>query len=292
MKKRIGFIGLGMMGKPMAQRLINSGYDLVVYNRTPSKAEDLLKQGAIWAESPRGVIEQTESVISMISTPEVLKEIVFGKKGILEAATESKTHIDMSTVSPEAIKQLRNIYTTNKMKFLHAPVLGSVPNVVEGSLLIFVGGDEATFNEHEEIFKTIGKKIWYFSNQIQATHLKLACNSFIANMIVTLSQGLIITEKVGIDPNVLLEVLNESTLNSIMYQTKGKSIIQDNFVPRFMTEHLYKDVNLIIDAAEKLNITLPTMKLMRKLFDQTIQQGFGSDDYSSVFKTILSQKFS
>ena len=289
MKKYIGFIGLGMMGKPMAQRLIDGGYQLIVFNRTKAKADELIKQGVKWADNPKSVIEQSDTVISMISTPEVLREIVLEKNGILQGASEGKTHIDMSTVSPAIINHLKDIYQNKSINFLHAPVLGSVPNVIEGSLLIFVGGDEKIYRSHKEIFEVIGKRIWYFSEHTQAAHLKLACNSFIANMIVTLSQGLLLTEKVGISPEVLLEVLNESTLNSIMYQTKGKSIAQENFVPRFITEHIFKDINLVIEAAEKLNLNLPTMPLMKQLFGEAISEGFGKDDYSSVYK-ILRQR--
>jgi 3-hydroxyisobutyrate dehydrogenase len=290
MKKRIGFIGLGMMGKPMAQRLIDGGYQLVVFNRTKAKADELIQQGAKWADNPKSVIEQSDTVISMISTPEVLREIVLEKNGILGGASEGKTHIDMSTVSPAIIDQLKDIYQKNKINFLHAPVLGSVPNVIEGSLLIFVGGDEKVYQSHKEIFDTIGKRIWYFHEYTQATHIKLACNSFIANMIVTLSQGLLLTGKVGIAPEVLLEVLKESTLNSTMYQTKGKSIAQESFVPRFITEHIFKDINLIIEAAEKLNLNLPTMQLMKQLFGETISKGFGKEDYSSVYKILIQRK--
>jgi 3-hydroxyisobutyrate dehydrogenase len=290
MKKYIGFIGLGMMGKPMAQRLMNGGYQLVVFNRTKAKADELIKQGAKWVDNPKSVIEQSDTIISMISTPEVLRDIVLEKNGILEGASEGKTHIDMSTVSPAIIDQLKDVYQNKKINFLHAPVLGSVPNVIEGSLLIFVGGDEKVYQSQKKIFEVIGKRIWYFPEHTQATHLKLACNSFIANMIVTLSQGLLLTGKVGIAPDVLLEVLNESTLNSIMYQTKGKSIAQENFVPRFITEHIFKDINLIIEAAEILNLNLPTMQLMKQLFGETISKGFGKEDYSSVYKILKQRK--
>jgi 3-hydroxyisobutyrate dehydrogenase-like beta-hydroxyacid dehydrogenase len=286
MKNKIGFIGLGMMGKPMAQRLIDAGYDVVVHNKTKAKADDLIRQGAKWADNPRSVIEQTESVISMISTPDVLREIVFGKNGILEKPGAGKTHIDMSTISPEVVNQLKDAYQKTGMNLLHAPVLGSVPNVVEGSLLIIVGGDEKVYQSHIDIFNSIGKRVWYFPEHIHATHLKLACNSFIANMIVTLSQGLVFIKRAGIPQEILLEILNESTLNSIMYQTKGKSILQENFNPRFITEHLFKDVNLIIDAAEKLNLNLPTMYLMKELFAKATSAGFSEYDYSAIYKII------
>lgn len=290
MDKTIGFIGLGMMGKPMAQRLINAGYELVVYNRTKEKATELIRQGASWAENPKSVAEQTSLIISMISTPDVLKEITNGEKGILAGLAKGKTHVDMSTVSPSVIDELTENYRKKKINFMHAPVLGSIPNVVEGSLLIFAGGDKEIYSQNKNVFKALGKRVWHFPKPNQATHLKLACNLFIANMIVTLSQGLLFVQKADLKPDVLLEVLGESTLNAVVYQFKGGTILEENFVPRFMVEHILKDVKLIIEAGENNNINLPTMKVIKELFDRAVADGYGSEDYSAVFKIIRDLK--
>lgn len=281
---KIGFIGTGMMGLPMAKRLLNANYQLVVYNRTKSKAEELLNKGALWANNPKEVAEQSEVVISMISDTEVLKEISIGNEGIIKGL--STIHIDMSTVSPEMTLQLYYQYKKHQKNFMHSPVLGSVQNVIEGSLLIFVGGDKEVYEKCEYIFKSLGKKIYFFEDIKKAGYLKLLANQFIATMIISLSQGLIIADKAGISIDTVLDVLSESTLNSAMYQIKGKSIKEENYTPRFMTKHLLKDINLIIDAACNLNVELPIMKKVQDLFEEAIKKGFAEEDYSSIYKIL------
>lgn len=286
MLKKIGFVGIGMMGKPMAKRLINSNYKLVVYNKTRSKADELISLGADWADSPKEVAQNSEVVISMISNNEVLREISRGDKGILTGLPESAIHIDMSTVSPTLTYELYQEYKLKKRNFVHAPVLGSVQNVVEGSLLIFVGSDQEVYKKCEDVFNVLGKKVYYFSDIKKSGYLKLLSNQFIATMIISLSQGFNIAEKAGIPLETVLDVLNESTLNSIMYQIKGKSITEENYSPRFMTKHILKDVNLIIEASQSLKVNLPVMEKVRDLFQKAVEYGYAEEDYSSVHKII------
>lgn len=289
MKNEIGFIGTGIMGKPMAQRLLNANYKLVVYNRTRQKAKELLDLGAEWGDSPKEVAEKTNIVISMISTPEVLTEIAKGENGIINSSKEDLIHIDMSTVSAEVTNRLYIEYKKVKKNFMHAPVLGSAQNAVEGSILIFAGGDKSVFDKCKPIFEVLGKRIWYFEDIKKSAYLKLLSNQFIATMIVALSQGLVIAEKAGIPVDVVLEVLENSTLDSKMYQIKGSSIKEENYTPRFMTKHILKDVKLIIEASMELNIQLPMMEKIKRLFEIAVEQGYSEEDYSSVHKIIKLQ---
>lgn len=286
MKTKIGFIGTGLMGKPMAKRLLNANYELICYNRTKSKADELIGSGAQWSENPREVAERSDVVISMVSNNAALEEIALSEYGVLNGLGRGNIHIDMSTVSPGLTFKLYNEYKVRMKNFIHAPVLGSVQNVIEGSLLIFVGGDESEFKRCENIFKTLGKKIYYFSDIKKSGYLKLLSNQFIATMIISLSQGFNIAEKAGIPLETVLDVLNESTLNSTMYQIKGKSIKEENFSPRFMTKHILKDINLIIEASRELKVNLPIMEKVRDLFEEAVEKGYAEEDYSSVYKVI------
>lgn len=286
MVNKIGFIGTGMMGLPMAKRLINANYKLVVFNRTKSKANELISLGASWAESPTEVANQSEIVISMISNTQVLEEISHGENGILNGLSINGIHIDMSTVSPEATYRLYNEYKKQQKHFMHSPVLGSVQNVVEGSLLIFAGGDKNVFEKCKDVFNTLGKKTYFFEDIKKSGYLKLLSNQFIATMIISLSQGLLIAENAGIPIDTVLDVLSESTLNSTMYQIKGKSIKDGNFSPRFMTKHILKDINLIIEASQNLKIDLPIMDKVKKLFEEAVANGFAEEDYSSIYKVL------
>ena len=289
MKEKIGFIGLGLMGTPMAFRLLNAGYSLFVFNRTKQKAEPLILQGAVWCDSPARVAAQVEIVFSMVSTPSALEEIAIGKNGILSGIRQGTIHIDCSTVSPEITKQLEEKYKIKKCHFIHSPVLGSVSQVVEGSLLLFVGGEEEAFRRVESTLKTLSSKMWRFVHAEQATIAKLLCNSFISGMAVILSQALVLAKKSDINPQTLLEIISQSQLNAPMYQTKGSSIIARNFTPRFFVEHLYKDINLVLEVARTLDVPMPASKTAQQLFAQAIKSGLAKEDYSSIIKILEAQ---
>lgn len=286
MAMRIGFIGLGMMGKPMALRLVEKGFPLHVFNRTREKANEVIKKGAIWCASPSAVAEESEVVISMVSDPRALEEISTGSDGVLEGIRANGVHIDMSTVSPMTTKKLERAYRKKGATFLHAPVLGSVPQATEGSLLIFVGGDPATAHRCESIFTVLGRRIWYLEEITNATHLKLICNLFIVSMMTALSEGLVLGQKAGLPSRTILEVLKESSLAAPMYQTKGDAIRRRDFVPRFMVAHMHKDVKLVLEAAHAASVPLPVVEAVKELYANAVNLGLEKEDYSAVIKVL------
>jgi 3-hydroxyisobutyrate dehydrogenase-like beta-hydroxyacid dehydrogenase len=285
MKPTVGFIGLGLMGLPMARRLQNAGYRLHVYNRTKQKAETLLSNGAVWCESAAEVARQSEIVLTMISTSEVLEEL---SAEIRPALGTGSLHIDTSTVSPSLTAKLYQLYRAEGKHFLHAPVLGSIPQATEGTLLLFVGGDDEAYAQSKELFNILGKHVWRFPSVAQASHTKLLCNLFIAGMITTLAQAIVFAQKAEVDPRTLLEILPHSALNAPMYQSKGKSIIEDDYTPRFFLDHMLKDINLMLDAAQQLGVPLPTIEAAQGLFAKASQSGLGKQDYSAVVKILSS----
>jgi 3-hydroxyisobutyrate dehydrogenase-like beta-hydroxyacid dehydrogenase len=286
MKSSVGFIGLGMMGTPMAARLQKAGFLSAVHNRTKKKASSLVEEGATWCESPKEVAEKSEIVFSMLSNSEALFECALGSNGVLRGARKGSVHVDMSTVSPAITKELGNRYRDAGCFFLHSPVLGSVPQATDGSLLLFVGGNEGGFLRAEPALKTLGSRIWRFDQPEQASHMKLLCNMFIAGMGTTLAQALVFAEKANVDPIILLDVLNQSALNAPMYQTKGKSMLDRNFAPRFFVEHMLKDLNLMLQAGKELNVALPSTEVAQRLFSEAADAGFSKEDYSAVIKVL------
>jgi len=289
MSMNVGFIGLGMMGEPMAGRLLDRGHRVIVYNRTRAKADGLLSRGAKWEESPRRVSAVSEAVITMLSTSEALEYVSLRQTGVLAGLPVEGIHIDMSTVSPGATEHLAAEYSAKGRVFLHAPVLGSVPQAKEGSLLIFAGGDRRAYDRCRTLFDVLGKRVWYFDRPVQATYMKLVCNFFIASMITTLSEGLILGTKAGLSPLTVLEVLKNSALNAPMFQSKGESISARNFTPRFLLEHMLKDINLIREASARVSLELSTLPVVQGLFEAAKSKGLGPEDYSAVVK-VLEQK--
>ncbi len=289
MKEKIGFVGLGLMGAPMAARLVKSGYQLFVYNRTRKKAELLLSQGALWCESPGAAASKADIIFSMVSDPKALEEIAAGPGGILSGLAKGGIHIDCSTVDPETTKRLFEEYQRNGVHFMHSPVLGGIAQVIDGSLLLFVGGEENSFKQAEAPLRCFGSEIWRFDQIEQATMMKLLCNSFISGMVIVLAQALVLAKKADIDPRILLQIIGQSKLNAPTYQAKGRSMINRDFSPKFFTEHLLKDTRLVIDAAKSLGASMPMSEIARQLFAKAMDLGLAGEDYSSVIKILESQ---
>lgn len=286
MKQALGFIGLGLMGQAMAMRFQEAGYKLFLYNRTKSKSDSLVAGGATWCDSPADVARNVEFVFSMISDDNALRTITIEASGTLESLAKESVHIDMSTVSPFLTKELATKFSKRGVHFLHVPVLGSIPNIQEGSLLLFVGGEEGAFKRAEPLLRILGNRIWQFPSIEQASHMKLICNSFIAGMIVTLTQAIVYSTKVEIDPSTMLDILRHSALNSTMYQTKGKAIIEGNFKPRFFVEHMLKDITLALQAANAVGASMPGLETAKGLFERAMKAGLAKSDYSAIVEVM------
>lgn len=279
----LGFIGLGLMGTPMASRLIASGYTVYLYNRTREKATPLLAQGAVWKESPSDLAKYSDIIITMLTNDDALTVVT---ESILRTFRKDGIHIDCSTVSPSLTTTLEKKYTESGRGFLHSPVLGSIPQATDGSLLLFVGGSDEHFKKAEPVLNVLGSRIWRFPAAAQASNMKLIMNSFIGGMIATLSQALHHGESSAIDGRTILEILNHSALNSAMYQTKGKSILDNNFTPRFFLENLLKDTNLFRAAAASSGVPTPVSDAVKVMLEQAIAKGLSQEDYSAVYKVV------
>lgn len=286
MAQRIGFIGLGTMGLPMATRIAKGGYHLSVYNRTAATSVQLNESTVTRCASPADVARQSDVVFSMLSTPGVLHAVATGTDGILAGIKPGAIHVDCSTVSPEVTRELEASYKSRGATFMHMPVLGSVPQAEEGSLLLFVGGETVAFNKIEPLLSLIGKRHWHFAKIEQATIMKLICNSFIAGMIGVLAQAIVFARKAGLSPADLLEIIGMSQMNAPMYQSKGSSILARNFAPRFYTEHLDKDARLFVEAGRSLGVPMPVGEVMKDLFTKAMERDLAREDYSSVIKVL------
>lgn len=281
MKPTVGFIGLGLMGLPMASRLLQSGYTVYIHNRTKEKAAPLIAQGAAWNNSAADVAMNAEIVLTMLTNDEALRKTTTATQSTLR---KNGIHIDCSTVSPALTSILESEYSSSQRGFLHSPVLGSIPQATDGSLLLFVGGKDEIFSRTESLLNIIGSKIWRFPAAQQASNMKLIMNSFIGGMIATLSQALQYANKVDVDGNIILDAIGHSALNSMMVQTKGKSILEQNFTPRFFLENLLKDTDLFRHTAESVNALTPVADTVKDLLEQAIAQGYSKEDYSAIAK--------
>lgn len=286
MKTRVGFLGLGLMGQAMAGRLLDSGFPVMVWNRTREKAEPLVQRGAVWAESPAAAAADCEVLCSMVADDAALGAVALGKHAALARAREKTIHVDFSTVSPRASANLARAYDERGAAFLHSPVLGNRQQAADGTLLLFVGGQRAAYERVQGILDCFSRRQWYFAEVTQATHMKLACNLLLANMMGSLVQALVFAEKAKIGPARLLEVIEASHVSTPMFSRKGRTILERNFQPNFYLSNMLKDINLIADAAATLGVPLPLLAVLRELYVAGQAQGLAQQDYSAVVRVL------
>ncbi len=289
MKPTVGFIGLGIIGMPMAERLLEQGLSLVVWNRTAEKADTLVRRGAARAATPGELATRSEIVITMVTDGQALEAVTLGSDGIAGALVPGKVHCDMSTIDPETSRRLAAHYATRGVHFLHAPVLGSKRAAAAGTLLIFAGGPREGFQKCAPVFAALGQKNWHWDQAPTATCVKLACNLLLGGMMELFAESLVLAAKAGVAPPTMLEIIGASALRAPMYQGKGETIAQRNFTPNFYLRNMLKDLNLVLDAGKQLGVELPATRAVRSAFAAAAEHGLAEQDYSAVIRWLEQQ---
>lgn len=277
----IGFIGLGKMGVPMAQNLINSGYKLSVYNRSELKATSLIEQGANLAKSPAELLKQCEVVILMVSDDNAIKDLFYGENGLLVAASAGKIIINMSTVSTEISKEISFLIKQKEGFYLDAPVSGSLKQAQEGSLVIMVGGDKNIFETVKPILDVLGKLALQVGDSGAGNTAKLAINALLSFHALGLAEAVSFAKKQGIETKALLELINNSALGNVFMKIKGDAILQENYNAVFALKHIAKDLGLA--KAEGLNS--PLANAAYQSF-KSAEQDLGEEDIISIVKRL------
>lgn len=282
--KKIGFIGLGIMGKFMASNLLKKGYELIVYNRTAEKMNDLVNQGAKAAGSPAEAAREASVVITMLSNDDALREVYYGEQGIIAGIQAGQTVIDSSTVSPALSRELHDELQTRSAQFLDAPVTGSKEGARDGTLTFMVGGDRATMEEHLDIFDAMGKKTVYVGPSGSGSKLKLAHNTVVAINTAAVCEGISMAYQAGIDPAVFMDVLYSGGGNSRAAEMKGPKIIARDFDTHFSLKLMLKDLKLADNMGDQLGSITPMLGAVKQLFQEAVNLGNGEEDVSALVK--------
>lgn len=267
----------------MAMNLVKAGFPLVVWNRTASKMEPLLRVGAKAGQSPAHVAAEVDVILTMVSQPKDVEQIVLGPEGVLEGIRAGSVLIDMSTVSPMTSRTLAGATTTKRAEFLDAPVVGSKGPATEGTLVILVGGLPQTVERCTPILRAMGRTIIHAGNVGTGSALKLATNLMLSHLMVGFAEAVLLAKQAGLDPTRFLEVLDGSTFRSPWYQTKGVGMLHGDFSAHFALKHMRKDLELMRTLAHELKLKLPVTDAVRQLFDEAEDTGKGDLDYSAVF---------
>jgi 3-hydroxyisobutyrate dehydrogenase-like beta-hydroxyacid dehydrogenase len=282
----LGFVGLGVMGGELVNRLLSKGHTVTGYNRTKAKAEWLIKAGMKWADSPRALAASADVVFSMVTNSAALEAIVEDRDGILAGLAPGKIYVDISTVSPEYSRTVAEKVRAKGADMLDAPVSGSVITLQEGKLAVMVGGRPETFEKVKPILLDIGPKVTYVGGNGLALVLKIAANLSLAVQMLAFSEGVLLAEKSGISREIAVEVFTNSAIASPMVKYRGPFVLKLPDEAWFNVNMMQKDMLLALDLGRKLNVSLPSTALTNEFLTAARGIGLEKEDFAVVFDVL------
>jgi 3-hydroxyisobutyrate dehydrogenase-like beta-hydroxyacid dehydrogenase len=284
---KVGFIGLGIMGEPMCRNVLAGGHDVVVYNRTPAKMAPLTSAGARAASSLAELVRRSEFVITMVSDPAAVRDVVTARGGLLSALSPGMTYIDMTTVSPETSREIAVLVRGTGASFLEAPVLGSRRPAAEGTLVILTGGNAEVSRRSEPLLRTMGRKVVYMGDTGMAAHMKLIINQIMGALLCVFAEAALTGMAAGLPAEKVLEVIEDSVVASPAIRAKGPDMLGERvFTPHFPLKHAHKDMRLAVEAGRKAGVPTPVTEAAFGLFAAALSGGFGDRDVSAVLRAL------
>jgi 3-hydroxyisobutyrate dehydrogenase-like beta-hydroxyacid dehydrogenase len=282
----LGFIGLGVMGSEMVNRLLEKGHSITGYNRTRSKVEWLLKKGMKWADSPRGVVAAADVSFSMVTNSAALGAVANGADGFLAGMTKGKILVDMSTVSPAYSREIAAKVREKGGDMLDAPVSGSVITLREGKLSVMAGGRRETFEKVKPLLNDIGPKVTFVGENGLALVMKIATNLSLAVQMLAFSEGVLIAEKSGITRETAVDVLTHSVIASPMVQYRGPFVLNMPDVAWFNVNMMQKDMLLALELGRQLDVPMPTTAVTNEFLTAARGMGLVEKDFAVLFDTL------
>lgn len=281
---KIGFIGLGIMGKPMAKNLMNAGHEIVCFDINKDNVENVVEAGATAAASNAEVAEHCSFIITMLPNSPHVKAVVCGEDGVLSTAKEGTIIVDMSSISPAASQQFSAECAKKGVRMLEAPVSGGEPKAIDGTLSVMCGGEKALFNECKPVLQAMGSDIVYCGTAGAGNTTKLANQIIVAVNIAAVSEAFMFAKRAGVDPQLVFEAIKEGLAGSAVMNAKGPMMMANNTNPGFKIDLHIKDLNNAIEAGHKFGSPLPLTAQVMEMMQTLNSDGMGSCDHSALAK--------
>ena len=285
---KIGFIGLGIMGSRMAANLQGAGYDLVVHNRTRSKADSLVANGATWADTPADLAQQVEILFTVLSTPDAVAQTALGEDGFLDQLKLNALWVDCSTVNPSFSKKMAAQAGQKQVRFLDAPVAGTKQPAEQGQLLFLVGGDIADVETCRPFFEVMGRGVVHLGSHGMGTSMKMVVNLMLAEAMVAFAEAMTLGESLGIPRETLLNTILGSAIAAPFLSSKKTKIEQNEYEPDFPLQWIHKDLQLAATTAYEQEVPLPLGNTTKEVYALAKQSGLGKSDFSAIYRFINS----
>jgi 3-hydroxyisobutyrate dehydrogenase len=266
MKKNIGWIGTGVMGRHMCMHLLNEGYNISVYNRTKSKASELVSAGARWCESPEETAQRSDIIFTIVGFPEDVAEVILGTRGVLSGCKEGNVLIDMTTSKPSLAEEIYNKAAETGVSSIDAPVSGGDTGAREAKLAIMAGGEKKTFDSVLPLLEILGKNISYMGKPGSGQHTKMCNQILIASTMIGVVESLIYGYKSGLNQDEIISVIGKGAAESWSINNLGPKIINGDFKPGFFIKHFIKDMGIALDEAKRMKLSLPGLALAHQFY--------------------------
>ena len=284
MALNVGFIGLGIMGRPMAQNVAKGDFQLTVFNRSSDKATALADSGASVASTPKAVAEASDVIILMLAGPEAIDAVLEGPEGLMAGMKAGQTLVNMSTVSPAYSKQLADRLSAESVVAIDAPVSGSRKPAEDGALVILAGGPKDKVNELEPLFLCMGKKVVYCGKAGQGSSMKMAVNLLLGIMAAGICEAVNLGQKCGLDTTTMLETMLAGPMGCALFEFKKPMLIDDRFSAQFPLKHMTKDIRFALQTADENGAVAPIGHTVFQLYRQSMGQGLADMDFAAVKK--------
>lgn len=282
--KKIGFIGIGVMGKSMARHLMTNGYEVSIYSRTKSKAQELIEEGARWCDNAGECAKGQDAVVTIVGYPKDVEEVYFGENGIIANAKEGAYLIDMTTTSPRLSKKIFDEAAAKHLHALDAPVSGGDTGAKNATLAIMVGGEKEAFDACMEFFQVMGKNIVFQGPAGSGQHCKMANQIAIAGAVSGVCEALAYAKETGLDPQVVLDTISTGAAGSWQLSNNGANILKGNMNPGFFIKHYIKDMKIASDEAKDVDLDLVVLEEVLKLYKKLEKDGLGDLGTQALIK--------
>lgn len=284
---KLGFLGLGIMGAPMATQLIKAGHSVTVWSHNGSKAEQFAQNHhAALAQTPAEVGKASECIFLCVGDTAMSRTVILGEQGIAAGAGQGSIIVDCSTISAIESRRIANTLASKGIEHLDAPCTGSRVGAESGTLSFMIGGKKDVFERVRPYFEAMGKRLYYCGESGMGLRAKLTQNLILGSMLQALNEGLVLSAKAGVDPELMLDILNNSATRSTLVSAKAPAIFQRNFETNFSVKWLEKDIGLALELAADVGVPLPLTGLTRQLCRAAISSGYGDDDIAGSIRVL------
>jgi 3-hydroxyisobutyrate dehydrogenase-like beta-hydroxyacid dehydrogenase len=284
---KLGFLGLGLMGYPMARNLLRAGHEVALWSNTADKARKLASdEGGRFCETPRHVAENAECIFVCVGNTGMSRDVILGGNGIIAGAKPGTVVADASTIGPAESRAIGEALKSKGLEFLDAPCTGSTPGAEGGTLTFMVGGDRQVFERIRPFFEPMGKRLYYCGGPGLGLQAKLSQNLILSNLLIAFNEGMVLATKGGIEPKLMLDILDNSAAKSGLISFKAPFVFRGDFQANFSVKWMHKDIGLMLDSGKELGVPLLLTAVTSQLFQAAIADGHADEDICSTIRVL------